>query len=62
MRAKKDKLVYYLDLVHGTIAMWHVDLTIIVMIVVSVSGLIANSFDRHLKELLLSSSVKGLVQ
>ncbi|KAA5618058.1 hypothetical protein F3H11_34520 [Pseudomonas aeruginosa] len=62
VKAEKDKLIKYLDLAHETTAMWHVDSTIIVPIVVSVHGLIAKSFDQHLKKLSLSSWVKGLIQ
>ncbi|KAA5659599.1 hypothetical protein F3G64_34350, partial [Pseudomonas aeruginosa] len=41
VKAEKDKLIKYLDLAHETTAMWHVDSTIIVPIVVSVHGLMA---------------------
>lgn len=39
VKAEKDKISKYLDLAHEVTAMWDVDSTIIVPIVVSVNGL-----------------------
>ena len=43
-------------------AMWDVDSTNIVPIVVSANGLIAKSLDRHLKRLSLDGWIKGQIQ
>ena len=42
--------------------MWDVDSAIIVPIVVTVNGLIAESLDQHLKRVSLRGWVKGLIQ
>ncbi|KAJ0170136.1 hypothetical protein K1T71_014064 [Dendrolimus kikuchii] len=62
VKAETDKLTKYLDLAHEITAMWHMDSTIIVPIVVSVNGLIAKSLDRHLERLSLGKWVKGQMQ
>ncbi|CAB0030643.1 unnamed protein product, partial [Trichogramma brassicae] len=62
VKAEKDKLTKYLDLAHEVTAMWDVDSTIIVPIVVSANGLIAKSLDQHLKRLSLDGWVKGQIQ
>lgn len=62
VKAEKDKLSKYLDLAHEITAMWDVDSTIIVPIVVSVNGLIAKSLDQHLKRLSLNGWIKGQIQ
>lgn len=51
IKAEIDKLSKYQDLAHEVTAMWHVDSTIIVPVVVSVNGLISKSFKQHLKKL-----------
>ena len=43
VKAEKENLTKYLDLAHEITAMWDVNATIIVLIVVSVNGLIAKS-------------------
>ncbi|CAH2108107.1 unnamed protein product [Euphydryas editha] len=62
VKAEKEKLSKYLDLAHEITAMWNVDSTIIVPIVVSVNGLLAKSFDQHLKKLSLDCWIKGRIQ
>ncbi|KAI8429475.1 hypothetical protein MSG28_000111 [Choristoneura fumiferana] len=62
VKAEKDKLSKYLDLAHEVTAMWDVDSTIIVPIVVSANGLIAKSLDQHLKRLSLDGWIKGQIQ
>lgn len=62
VKAEKDKLSKYLDLAHEITAMWDVDSTIIVPIVVSANGLIAKSLDQHLKSLSLDGWIKGQIQ
>ncbi|XP_069358840.1 uncharacterized protein [Maniola hyperantus] len=62
VKAEKEKVSKYLDLAHEITAMWSVDSTIIVPIVVSVHGLIANSFDQHLKKLSINCWIKGKIQ
>ncbi|KAI8433843.1 hypothetical protein MSG28_015797 [Choristoneura fumiferana] len=52
----------YLDLAHEVTAMWDVDSTVIVPIVVSANGLIAKSLDQHLKRLSLDGWIKGQIQ
>ncbi|CAH2253470.1 jg6422 [Pararge aegeria aegeria] len=53
VKAEKEKVSKYLDLAHEITAMWNVESTVIVPIVVSVNGLLAKSFDQHLKKLSL---------
>ncbi|KAI8429903.1 hypothetical protein MSG28_000381 [Choristoneura fumiferana] len=62
VKAEKDKLSKYLDLADQVTAMWDVDSTIIVPIVVSANGLIAKSLDQHLKRLSLYGWIKGQIQ
>ena len=62
VKAEKDKLSKYLDLAHEVTAMWDVNSTIIVPIVVSANGLIAKSLDQHLKSLSLDGWIKGQIQ
>ncbi|XP_063619204.1 uncharacterized protein LOC134792018 [Cydia splendana] len=62
VKAEKDKSSKYLDLAHEITAMWDVDSTIIVPIVVSVNGLIAKSLDQHLERLSLGGWIKGQMQ
>ncbi|CAH0403609.1 unnamed protein product [Chilo suppressalis] len=62
VKAEKDKLSKYLDLAHEVTALWDVDSTFIVAIVVSVNGLIAKSLDQHLKSLSLDGWVNGPMQ
>lgn len=62
VKAEKDKLSKYLDLAHEVTAMWDVESTIIVPIVVSANGLIAKSLDQHLKRLSLGGWIKGQIQ
>jgi hypothetical protein len=59
---EKDKASKYLDLAHEVTAMWDVNSTIIVPIVVSANGLIAKSLDHHLKRLSLDGWIKGRIQ
>ncbi|CAH2256717.1 jg10950 [Pararge aegeria aegeria] len=42
--------------------MWNVESTVVVPIVVSVNGLLAKSFDQHLKKLSLGCWIKGRIQ
>ncbi|CAH2265638.1 jg15722 [Pararge aegeria aegeria] len=49
VKAEKDKVSKYLDLAHEITAMWNVESTVIVPIVASVNGLLAESFDQHPK-------------
>ena len=51
VKAEKEKLFKYLDLAHEITAMWDVNTTVIVPIVVSVNGLITKSLEQHLKRL-----------
>ncbi|XP_061704430.1 uncharacterized protein LOC133515871 [Cydia pomonella] len=62
VKAEKDKSSKYLDLAHEITAMWDVDSTIIVPIVVSANGLIAKSLDQHLERLSLGGWIKGQMQ
>ena len=62
VKAEKDKVTKYLDLAHEVTAMWNVDSTDIVPIVVSANGLIAKSLDQHLQRLSLGSWIKGQIQ
>lgn len=62
VKAEKDKVTKYLDLAHEVTAMWDVDSTDIVPIVVSANGLIAKSLDQHLERLSLGSWIKGQIQ
>jgi len=62
VKAEKDKLSKYLDLAHEVTAMWNVDSTSIVPIVVSANGLIAKSLDQHLERLSLDGWIKGRIQ
>ncbi|CAH2256097.1 jg10379 [Pararge aegeria aegeria] len=62
VKAEKEKVTKYLDLAHEITAMWVVESTVIVPIVVLVNGLLANSFDQHLKKLSLGCWIKGRVQ
>ncbi|CAH2233862.1 jg18646 [Pararge aegeria aegeria] len=62
VKAEKEKVSKYLDLAHEIIAMWNVDSTVIVPIVVSVNGLLAKSFDQHLKKIQLGCWIKGRIQ
>ena len=62
VKAEKEKVSKYLDLAHEITAMWNVESTIIVPIVVSVHGLFAKSFDQHLKKLSLNCWIKGRIQ
>ncbi|CAH2267651.1 jg15260 [Pararge aegeria aegeria] len=52
----------YEDLAHEITAMWNVESTVMVLIVVSVNGLLAKSFDQHLKKLSLGSWIEGRIQ
>ncbi|CAH2239942.1 jg3373 [Pararge aegeria aegeria] len=58
----KEKVSKYLDLAHEITAMWNVESTVIVPIVVSVNGLLAKNFDRHLKKLPLGCWIKSRIQ
>ena len=51
-----------MDVAHEITVMWDVNATIIVPIVVSVSGLIAKSLHEHLKRLSLSCWIKNPMQ
>ncbi|CAH2215814.1 jg25700 [Pararge aegeria aegeria] len=62
VKAKKEKVSKYLDLAHEITAMWNVESTVVVPIVVSVNGLLAKSFDQHLKKLSLGCWIKGRIQ
>ncbi|XP_045535833.1 uncharacterized protein LOC123721337 [Papilio machaon] len=62
VKAETDKMSKYLDLAHEITAMWHMESTIIVPIVLSVNGLIAKSLDHHLERLSLGKWVKGQAQ
>ncbi|CAH2267649.1 jg15258 [Pararge aegeria aegeria] len=62
VKAEKEKVSKYLDLAHVITAMWSVESTVIVPIVVSVNGLPAKSFDQHLKKLSLGFWIKGRIQ
>ncbi|CAH2215820.1 jg832 [Pararge aegeria aegeria] len=62
VKAEKEKVSKYLDLAHEITAMWNVESTVIVPIVVSVNGLLAKSFDQHLKKLSLGCWIKGRIQ
>ncbi|CAH2266837.1 jg8898 [Pararge aegeria aegeria] len=59
VKAEKEKVSY---LAHDITAMWNVESTVIVPIVVSVNGLLAKSFDQHLKKLSLGCWIKGRIQ
>ncbi|CAH2269135.1 jg23017 [Pararge aegeria aegeria] len=59
---EKEKVSKYLDLAHEIAAMWNVESTVVVPIVVSVNGLLAKSFDQHLKKLSLGCWIKGRIQ
>ncbi|CAH2210653.1 jg12117 [Pararge aegeria aegeria] len=50
-----EKVSKYLNLAHEITAMWGVESTVIVAIVVSVHGLLAKSCNQHLKKLLLEA-------
>ncbi|CAH2269032.1 jg16056 [Pararge aegeria aegeria] len=58
----KEKVSKYLDLAHEITAMWSVESTVVVPIVVLVNGLLAKSFDQHLKKLSLGCWIKGRIQ
>ncbi|CAH2235049.1 jg5026 [Pararge aegeria aegeria] len=60
INAEKEKV--YSDLAYEIDAMWNVESTVIVPIVVSVNGLLAKSFDQHLKKLSLGCWIKGQIQ
>ncbi|CAH2227606.1 jg25108 [Pararge aegeria aegeria] len=62
VKAEKEKISKYLDLAHEITAMWNVEWTVVVPIVVSVNGLLAKSFDPHLKKLSLGGWMKGRIQ
>ncbi|CAH2218509.1 jg623 [Pararge aegeria aegeria] len=62
VKADKEKVSKYLDLVHEITAMWGVESTVIVPIVVSVNGLLAKSFVQHLKKLSFGCWIKGRIQ
>ncbi|CAH2268555.1 jg2242 [Pararge aegeria aegeria] len=62
VKAEKEKVSKYMDLAHEITAMWNVESTVIVPIVVSVNGLLAKSFDQHLKKLSLGCWIKGRIQ
>ena len=62
VKAEKDKQFKYLDLAREVVDMWDVSTAVIVPIVVSANGLIANSLDEHLRKLSLGSWIKGLIQ
>ncbi|CAH2240827.1 jg13456 [Pararge aegeria aegeria] len=62
VKAEKEKVSKYLDLVHEITAMWNVESTVIVPIIVSANGLLAKSFDQHLKKLSLGCWIKGRIQ
>ncbi|CAH2240243.1 jg1800 [Pararge aegeria aegeria] len=59
---EKEKVSKYWDLAHEITAMWNVESTVVVPIVVSVNGLLAKSFDQHLKKLSLGCWIKGRIQ
>ncbi|CAH2244898.1 jg21350 [Pararge aegeria aegeria] len=60
--AEKEKVSKYLDLAHEITATWSVESTVIVPSVVSVTGLLAKSFDQHLKKLSFGCWIKGRIQ
>ncbi|CAH2256714.1 jg10947 [Pararge aegeria aegeria] len=62
VKAEKGKVYKYLDLALEITAIWNVQSTVIVPIVVSVNGLLAKSFDQHLKKLSLGCWIKGRIQ
>ncbi|CAH2234370.1 jg23672 [Pararge aegeria aegeria] len=62
VKAEKEKVSKYLDLAHEITAMWNVESTVIVPIVVPVNGLLAKSFDQLLKKLSLGCWIKGRIQ
>ncbi|CAH2218490.1 jg2973 [Pararge aegeria aegeria] len=62
VKAEKEKVSKYLCLAHEITAMWNVESTVVVPIVVSVNGLLAKSFDQHLKKLSLGCWIKGRIQ
>ena len=62
LKAEQDKLLKYTDLAHEVTAMWNVDSTSIVPIIISANGLIAYNLDYNLKELSLKGWVKGSIQ
>ncbi|CAH2209519.1 jg17517 [Pararge aegeria aegeria] len=62
VKAEKEKVSKYLDRAHEITAMWKVESTVIVPIVVSVNGLLAKSFDQHLKKLSLGCWINGRIQ
>ncbi|CAH2238933.1 jg13741 [Pararge aegeria aegeria] len=62
VNAEKEKVSKYLDLAHEITAMWNVESTVIVPIVVSFNGLLGKSFDQHLKKLSLGCWIKGRIQ
>ncbi|CAH2217917.1 jg11424, partial [Pararge aegeria aegeria] len=62
VKAEKEKESKYLDLAHEITAMWNVESTVIVPTVVSINGLLAKSFDQHLKKLSLGCWIKGRIQ
>ncbi|CAK1581434.1 unnamed protein product [Parnassius mnemosyne] len=62
VKAENDKKIKYIDLAHEIVAMWDVDSTIIVPIVVSVNGLIGKTMDDYLSKLGLGKWLKGLIQ
>ncbi|CAH2241353.1 jg15553 [Pararge aegeria aegeria] len=62
VKAEKEKVSKYLDLAHEITAMWNVESTVVVPIVVSVNGLLAKSFDQHLKKFSLGCWIKGRIQ
>ncbi|CAH2241694.1 jg26991 [Pararge aegeria aegeria] len=62
VKAEKEKVSKYLDLANEITAMWNVESTVIVPIVVSVNGLLSESFDQHLKKLSLGCWIKGRIQ
>ncbi|CAH2217247.1 jg20682 [Pararge aegeria aegeria] len=62
VKTEKEKVSKYLDLAYEITAMWNVESTVIVPIVVSVNGLLANSFDQRLKKFSLGCWIKGRIQ
>ncbi|CAH2270127.1 jg7661 [Pararge aegeria aegeria] len=57
MKAEKEKVSKYLDLAHKITPMWSVE-----PLVVSVNGLLAKSFDQHLKKLSVGCWIKDPIQ
>ena len=62
VKAEKEKLSKYLDLDHEIIAMWDVNASMIIVVVVLVNGLTVKNLDQHLKRLSLSCCIKKWIQ